>query len=180
MDPNILDQRLDDIAAIFDRKSDGGSQQGMDCSGSDCSVDGWVNNIKGVLGNTFSEDNLRNIGNQIKSVFDEHITEENVSNFGNQIKNAVKDIKDQDQIKQTLDYFKNQVDDKTGKAGEVIQCLQNDINDPTCFETLTQSTSIPLSSGIDSISIQGANLLASIFCGLFLLFLINLTFGRRI
>jgi len=180
MDPNILDQRLDDIAAIFNKKADGGSQLGMDCSGSDCSVDGWVDNIKGVLGNTFSEDNLRNIGNQIKSVFDEHITEENLGNFGNQIKNAVKDIKDQDQIKQTLDYFKSQVDDKTGKAGDVIQCLQNDVNDPTCFDAITQSTSIQLSSGIDSISIQSANLFASIFCGLFLLFLINLAFGRRV
>ena len=157
MDPNI-DQRLDDIAAIFNKKSDGGSQLGFDCSGNDCSVDGWVNNIKGVLGNTFSDENLRNIGNQIKSVFDEHITEENLSNFGNQIKNAVKGIKDQEQIKQTLDYFKNQVDDKTGKAGEVIQCLQNDIDDPTCFESITQSTSIPLSSGIDSISIQVSSL----------------------
>ena len=158
MDPNI-GQQLDDIAAIFNKKSDGGSQLGFDCSGNDCSVDRWVNNIKGVLGNTFSDENLRNIGNQIKSVFDEHITEENLSNFGNQIKNAVKGIKDQEQIKQTLDYFKNQVDDKTGKAGEVIQCLQNDIDDPTCFESITQSTSIPLSSGIDSISIQVSSIL---------------------
>ena len=128
MEPNNYDQRLDNIAAsLFKGSNDGSSDDG---SGN------VFSHLKGILGDTFSEENLRGLGNQIKSTFNEHINEENLSNLGEEIKSMFQDNLNQDQINKVLNYAKGTLgsEDKTGKVSELIQCLQNDINDPTCFE----------------------------------------------
>ena len=129
MEPNNYDQRLDNIAASLFKGSNDGSSDGG--SGNDL-----LNNLKGILGDTFSEENLRGLGNQIKSTFNEHINEENLSNLGEEIKSMFQDNLNQDQINKVLNYAKGTLgsEDKTGKVSGLIQCLQNDINDPTCFE----------------------------------------------
>merc|ERR1712062_447206 len=109
--------------------------------------------------------------------FNEHINEESLSNLGEEIKSMFQNNLNQDQINKVLNHAKGTLgsDDKTGKVSELIQCLQNDINDPTCFEmdgnTSAHSTAF---------SIQGTQFIVTAMCALFVLFLINMMFVRKL
>ena len=149
MGPSNVQTRLDDIAASLFKGSSGEVSDGD-------SGDNFLSNLKGILGDTFNDENLRNLGNQIQSTFNEHINEENLNKFGEKIKIMFNDNVNQEKINEVLEFAKGKInsDDKTGKAADFIQCLQNDINDPKCFEFDGASDQANAQSTAFSIQVQ--------------------------
>jgi len=131
----------------------------------------FLGDIKDAVGNFISNDEVKNIANQVTSTLKENVTKENLSSWVEKIKSGVEKVANQEDIKKIFEYAKKQVGVKTGQTGKVIQCLEKDIKDTSCLGHFTESSAF---------SIQGANLFATVVCGLFILFLINFAFGRRL